>query len=136
MHLVPDQVCVRPLERTKPGMKVSGHFPSEPDRNISRQLAIQRPGDSVGRDSATQIEMNDLSSGMNPAIRPTRDYDPNWITGNLLDRLLQSPLDRSLAFALPLEPSELGSVVLEDKLYPARIRATVRHNILRDGIHS
>ena len=129
-----DPVPVRSRNRVAPGIEIGPDPLSVLNRDLWRETDVQRRDQRRGRMGPTKPGRNNLPTGMNAAVGPSRAADRRPRPANRAERFLKLPLDRSNADCLPLEPFERRPIIRDCKFVMCSGRAARRFRAVQRRI--
>ena len=129
-----DPVTVRSRNRVAPGIEIGPDPFGVLDRDLGREADVQRPNQRRRRMIPTKARRNNLPTGVNAAVGPSRAPDRRPRPTDRAERFLKLPLDRSDAGYLALEALERRSIVRDCKFVMCFGRAARRFRVVQRRI--
>ena len=117
-----DPVPIGLRARVVARMKPLGDFTGVPDAHGGRQKVVERPEQVRAGDRTRGLEVGHLVRGVSSRVRPAGTPKLDRLSGQLLDRRLQTLLDRGQV-GLPLPPVEIGTIIGDDEADVSHSRA-------------
>jgi len=130
-----DPVPIGLRARVVARMKPLGDFTGVPDAHGGRQKVVERPEQVRAGDRTRGLEVGHLVRGVSSRVRPAGTPKLDRLSGQLLDRRLQTLLDRGQV-GLPLPPAMQGRSIwplLTGRDYALRYDGGIASNWILSG---